>query len=448
MSDFWRSARTRSMHNFEIWCVTAIKTPDCLLLDLLPLVTWTLAAVDLRQTLEAVTPSARTCSTETSLVPQGRGGEGMQPEQGDQPGSKAANPHLPGHQPTSSCWKSFPFAKHRHTGFHSTALSKPLSGFLQACGGKDCFREFLGENKRGFFHTNCYYFAGISPGPANIKHIGSTTTADKWHLLPLQSIHHPRRHIPQNNPEAPIWRKHIHGQNIALPPCNVPHTIQAEAVRTGAKWPHASSSLTNTIIHILLDLQGSNSCFVAQLMPFRQQSPPSQRHKQRWDRQRQAGDTPTVPPAMLSTEHEKQHTAKPSQEGHTQSPPPPCHPHTWCLTPDLKAGQVISTCSEAIASLFYYPHQMELLSPFFNDPSGRCVQCEVRMCFMPLESDNRAQGSMPAQHKNGLWSLCYSKLWMSLFPVRYKGMLIDWCSSVCFSFFQHIMEVHLKIIRF
>lgn len=62
--------------------------------------------------------------------------------------------------------------------------------------------------------------------------------------------------------------------------------------------------------------------------------------------------------------------------------------------------------------------------------------------------ENHAEGSMPAQHRHGLWSLCYSKLWMSLFPVRYKGMLIDWCSSACFSFFQHIMEVHLKSNRF
>lgn len=44
--------------------------------------------------------------------------------------------------------------------------------------------------------------------------------------------------------------------------------------------------------------------------------------------------------------------------------------------------------------------------------------------------------------------LCYSKLWMPLFPMRCKGMLINWCSSVCFSFLQHIMEAHLKINKF
>lgn len=92
--------------------------------------------------------SSHSLSTYTQhWVSQTRGGEGMLPEQGDQPVSKSANPHLPGHQPTSSCWKSFPFAKYRHTGFHSTALSKPLSRFLRACRGKDRFREFLGENK-------------------------------------------------------------------------------------------------------------------------------------------------------------------------------------------------------------------------------------------------------------------------------------------------------------
>lgn len=131
---------------------------------------------------------------------QGRG------EQGDQPGSKSANPHPPGHQPTSSCWKSFPFAKYWHTGFHSTALIKPLSGFLQACRGKDCFRQFLGE-KRLFSHK-LLLFAEISSGPTNIKHMGSTTTPEKWRLLPLQSTHQPRRHILQNNLEVPIWSKH------------------------------------------------------------------------------------------------------------------------------------------------------------------------------------------------------------------------------------------------
>lgn len=121
--------------------------------------------------------------------------------------------------------KSFPFAKYRHTGFHSTALSKPLSGFLQACRGKDCFREFLGENKKRLFSHKLLLFAGISSGPANVKHIGNTTTPEKWHLLPLQSTHQPRRHILQINPEVPAWSKHVPGQKLALPPCNVPHTI-------------------------------------------------------------------------------------------------------------------------------------------------------------------------------------------------------------------------------
>lgn len=76
VSDFWRSARTRSMNNFEMWCVTAIKTPDCLYLDLLPLVTWILAAVDPRQ----LTPSSRSISTYMQhwdlpgISVQGRGG--------------------------------------------------------------------------------------------------------------------------------------------------------------------------------------------------------------------------------------------------------------------------------------------------------------------------------------------------------------------------------------
>lgn len=45
-----------------------------LYLDLLPLVTGILAAVDLKQSLEPVTPSASTHDSETSLVSQARRG--------------------------------------------------------------------------------------------------------------------------------------------------------------------------------------------------------------------------------------------------------------------------------------------------------------------------------------------------------------------------------------
>lgn len=81
--------------------------------------------------------------------------------------------------------------------------------------------------------------AGISSAPASIKRIGNIPTADKWHLLPLQNICQSRRPVLQNNPEVPIWSKHILGQKTALPPSNVPHTIhnmptQAEEVRRGA----------------------------------------------------------------------------------------------------------------------------------------------------------------------------------------------------------------------
>lgn len=79
---------------------------------------------------------------------QGRG------EQGDLPGSKSANPHPPGHQPTSPCWKSFPFAKYRHTDtLVSTALLS-ASHYLASCKhaeAKIVSSNSLAKTKDAFF---------------------------------------------------------------------------------------------------------------------------------------------------------------------------------------------------------------------------------------------------------------------------------------------------------
>lgn len=129
----------------------------------------------------------------------------------------------------------------------STALlsaSHYLASFKHAA-AKIVSGNFLVKTKEAF-STQTAAICRISSGPANVKHMGSITIPEKCHFLPLQSIHQPRRHILQNNPEVPIWSKHIPGQKTALPPCNVPYTIHdmslhAEAMRTGTpclQLPH------------------------------------------------------------------------------------------------------------------------------------------------------------------------------------------------------------------
>lgn len=69
--------------------------------------------------------------------------------------------------------------------------------------------------------------------------------------------------------------------------------------------------------------------FAAQLRLLRQQLPPqkTQTTAGGTGRDNVVGDIPPVSPAMLSTKHEKQDTAMPSQEGHTQTPHPMPSPH-------------------------------------------------------------------------------------------------------------------------
>lgn len=128
--------------------------------------------------------------------------------------------------------------------------------------------------------------------------------------------------------------------------------------------------------------------FAAQLMLLGQQLPP-QRHKQQLVGQAETMWLGTSHPCLLlcwALNMRSKTQQCPPRRG-THKPLTPCHPHTWCLTPDLKAGQVLSICSVKLLLLFtYYSHQMQLLSPFSSDPSGygRCVQCEVRMVQVRL----------------------------------------------------------------
>lgn len=288
MPDFLREIIwTESLNNFEI-CGTAIKTPKCLYLDLLPLVTWTLAAVDLSWSLlEPVTPPAHIGDTETYLVSQARGGEGVLPEQGDEPASKSANPPLSGHQSTSSWWSLSLFLS-----INTLVSTAPLlaSHYLLPC--KNAEPKIVSGFSRQTATICSNFFC-----PANVKHMGNISRADNWHLLPLPSLCRPRRLVCQNNPEVSIRTKHIFGHKTALPPCDVPHTIHDTATRDSEKtgrWLQTSSCLTNTVIYTLLNLQGVSSqvpaekqgsarCFAAQPVLLRQQSLPKETNHNWWD---------------------------------------------------------------------------------------------------------------------------------------------------------------------
>lgn len=207
MSDFWRCARTRSMHNSEIWCVIATKTPDCLYLDLLPLITWILAEVDLRQTMGAVTLSALTHSTE--YLRPGEGRACYQSKETSQSPSQLILIFLGTNQ---QVLVESPSLLPSIDTLVSTALLS-ASHYLASCEhaeAKIVSGNSLVKTKRLFPHK-LLLFAGISFGPANVKHVESITIPEKCRLLPLQTIHQPRRYILLNNPEVPIWSKHIPG---------------------------------------------------------------------------------------------------------------------------------------------------------------------------------------------------------------------------------------------
>lgn len=295
VSDFWgRSVRTKSLNNFEIWCVTTIKTSDCLYLDLMPLVTWILAAVDLNRSLHQ---HAHTRLRPPWYLRPAEGRTGYQSRETSQALSQLILLFLGIDQQVLG-ERTSPFPKYKHAGFHSTTLSKPLSTSLQACRGKDCFRGIPWLKHRGFFQTNCSHLQEfLLPLPMSStllisqQLINGTSSPCRAYVSPgdLSSritlkyqYEYLARRLPFHLPTSLTLFMTCHckhrqwGEGQVIPSLQLPHSYPytAELTRCQLSWVPAEK-------------RGSARCFAAQLVMLEQQLLPKETNNNRWNRQRQ-----------------------------------------------------------------------------------------------------------------------------------------------------------------